>query len=89
MNKLKIIPGWNRRVKKLYKKSRNCHKVWINEGKNRFGFNYEEMKESKNFFKKELKSCKKNKDLEAAISLLDDILQDINKMNEGCLFGIT
>ena len=43
----KSNPEWNRRVKELYKKSRNCDKVWINEGRNRFEFNYEEMKESK------------------------------------------
>ena len=47
MNKLKIIPGWKIELKNFIKKSRNCHKVWINEGRNRFEFNYEEMKESK------------------------------------------
>ena len=61
MNKFKIISGWNRKVKELYKKSRNCHKVWINEGRNRFGFNYEEMKEIKKKFKKSLKIVKRIK----------------------------
>ena len=73
-SKFKVVPGWNRRVKQLYKESRYWHKIWLNDGKNRLGISYENMKESKRIFKKELKNCKKDKDLEIALSLEENII---------------
>ena len=73
-NKFRIIPGWNRNVKKLYKKYRSLYVDWIKNGGDRSKISYEEMMVSKTLFKSALKACKANKTTEEFLSIQEKMI---------------
>ena len=59
-NKFKVIPGWNRRVKRLHAEARNKYLFWLNEGKPLQAASHDSMLETRRNFKHALNYCKAN-----------------------------
>ena len=59
INKFKIIPGWNRRVKGLHNIARENYQKWIQCGRSRESPEFQSMVSSKKAFKKALNECKR------------------------------
>ena len=69
LNKFKIIPGWNRNVKDLYKNFREDFIKWVEEGKLLDCISHDNMRISRSIFKTALKECKSNKENEILLSI--------------------
>ena len=69
INKFKVIPGWNRRVKSYYKTARENYLKWLENGKERNTEEFFKMSCSKREFKKALNQCKINEKEEIDISI--------------------
>ena len=76
-NKYKVIPGWNRHVKDIYKDSKEHYKRWILNGRLRYGLYFEIMKQTKSRFKEALNKCKSNEQNEIFKSI-DEKLRNKN-----------
>ena len=73
MNKYKVIPGWNRKVKQLHANARSAYLSWLNKGRNRMGNEFENMKATRNLFKTALNDCKVNEFREKSISIQENL----------------
>ena len=69
MNKFKVVPGWNRRVKSFHKTARENYLTWLEKGKERDSLEFFNMSYSKREFKKALNQCKINEKEEIDISI--------------------
>ena len=54
------VPGWNSRCKGSHYEARKCFLDWKNQGRPRSGPYYDDMKESRTIFRRDLKFCKEN-----------------------------
>ena len=68
-NKFKVIPGWNRNVKSFYETARTYYLEWLQNDKSKNHISYENMKTSREEFKRKLRQCKNNRDEEILISI--------------------
>ena len=57
-----VVPGWNDCCKSLYHIAREKFLIWKNNGKCRYGPEFEDMKKSRKNFKESFKACKNNED---------------------------
>ena len=81
------VPGWNRRVKSLYKQYRDDFLRWVRSGRSRFCFLFFEMQVSRSLFKTAYAECKLDKIKEIANSITEkyknknskEFWEDINK----------
>ena len=69
INKIKVIPGWNRNVKHLYSNYKEKYLNWIINGKMRDGPQFEVMRETRKLFKSALNDCKLNESRESSLSI--------------------
>ena len=69
INRFKVIPGWNRRVKSFYKTARENYLKWLEKGKARNTIEFFNMSNSKREFKKALNQCKINEKEEIDLSI--------------------
>ena len=65
------VPGWNRRVKSLYKLYRIDFINWVKNGRSRDTLIFFEMQSSRQIFKTALSECKKDSAKEIAISIAE------------------
>ena len=68
-DKYKVVPGWNRCVKKAYHDYRICFKDWVAYGRPRDVDVFYQMKNNQKIFKNKLKECKLNEINEISISI--------------------
>ena len=69
INKFKVVPGWNRRVKSFHKTARDNYLKWLEKGRERDTDEFINMGNSKREFKKALNQCKVNEKEEIDISI--------------------
>ena len=100
----KQIPGWNDYCKAAHSDARNAYLLWINSGKPRYGYLFEQMKKSRSCFKRVIRQCKRDTDRNVANSIAKHLLckddkgfwKEIKKINNGnqvslanCIDGIS
>ena len=68
-DKFVVIPGWNRNVKELHTRARQCYLKWIGAGRGRFSREFHLMSESRKCFKTALKQCRNNINNEISLSI--------------------
>ena len=73
-NKFKVIPGWNRRVKRLHAEARNKYLSWLNEGKPLQAASHDSMLETRRNFKHALNYCKANEHQESCQSIVEKFI---------------
>lgn len=71
LNKFKVIPGWNRRVKGLHMKARECYLNWVSSGMVIDSEEHTQMTTSRRDFKTALKNCKANENTEICNSIVE------------------
>lgn len=69
LNKYKVIPGWNRRVKLLHNIARKKYLYWVENGKMRDTPDHDAMLTTRRDFKKALNECRKNEQREIGDSI--------------------
>ena len=70
-DKFKVIPGWNRNVKHLYRVAREQYLLWMTAGRILGTHLHENMKRSRNIFKTALRNCKLNEHKEICKSITE------------------
>ena len=70
-NKFKVIPGWNRCVKKKHRIARDKYLNWINQGRLRGTSFHQEMLSTRHKFKEALNECKNNEHKEICKSIAE------------------
>lgn len=69
-------PGWNETLKNLKNEAIEAYRVWKGNGKQRFGYAFRRMKESRKAFRKQLKSVQRQEAIKFKDKLARDLTSD-------------